>query len=117
MRIERWHIEAMFALTKQAAPLECCGFITTSGVVIPIHNIRKDLHVYEMEPKQQLEAMKYSPLWAVYHSHVDTPSQPSLTDRALQRSGFDQIILSLSDETVSHFSPDWKPIEGWGFSE
>lgn len=115
-KLERWHIESLFALAKEASPYECCGFITESGVVIPIKNIESSLFLFRMDPKQQLEAMKYSPIWAVYHSHVNSVSKPSPTDKAMQRTDYDQIIVSLMSNDISLFDSEWHPLKGWWFS-
>ena len=73
-------------------PLEGCGLLAGDerGRVTAVYPIENSLHsptAYEMEPKQQIEAMLALEaagwqLLAIYHSHPQGPETPSLTDIA-----------------------------------
>ena len=90
---------------------ESCGLISASGGS-PAHyyavkNIAVDPSVhFEMEPKQQIAAMKHmrehgEDLFAIVHSHPESPPVPSAAD--MQEAGYPQayyIIVSLNTRGV-----------------
>lgn len=90
---------------------ESCGLISASSGS-PAHyyavkNIAADPSVhFEMEPKQQIAAMKHmrehdEDLFAIVHSHPESPPVPSATD--MQEAGYPEayyIIVSLNTKGV-----------------
>jgi proteasome lid subunit RPN8/RPN11 len=90
---------------------ESCGLISASGGS-PAHyyavkNIAADPSVhFEMEPKQQIAAMKHmrehgEDLFAIVHSHPESPPVPSAAD--MQEAGYPEayyIIVSLNTRGV-----------------
>lgn len=78
------HVTAVF-------PEEACGFLASSATCIDhLYVIENRLHsptAYEMEPRQQVQAMfsaekQELALLAAYHSHPRGPAYPSPTDVA-----------------------------------
>ena len=114
LELEIWQRQALMALADQSSPWECCGFVMDNGVIIPIQNIEDELAIYRMHPGEQIQAMAYRMPWAVYHSHVSSRGYPSQTDKAMQRSDYHQIIVSLMEHSVRLFDPEWRIIKEWG---
>ena len=103
------HCQAMY-------PLEACGFLGgiqgKAFAVTAIENALRSPVAYEMEPRQQLEAMldlerRGLDIVAAYHSHPHGPSRPSATDMSQAfYPDMPQVIVSLrtrSDPTVLAF--------------
>lgn len=99
---------------KSEAPKECCGVIASqNGIpfeVIPMHNIHPEpMYNYTADPVDQLRAFNEMSdrgwnLWAIYHSHIDTPAIPSPSDLNLARyQGILYIIVSLLTLDVRAF--------------
>ena len=74
---------------QTADPLEACGFLAGRGNVVEqiyiINNILQSPTAYEMDPRQQLDAMldMEANQWemvAIFHSHPNGPQTPSETD-------------------------------------
>lgn len=107
LSIPRRQYEAMLKQLRRAYPLEACGLLAGSdGRVMRVYAVENVLHSrseYEMEPRQQVEAMLALEkagweLLAIYHSHPDGPQTPSPTDVA--RANYPQaaqVIVSLAD--------------------
>jgi proteasome lid subunit RPN8/RPN11 len=107
LSIPRRQYEAMLKQLRRAYPLEACGLLAGSdGRVMRVYAVENALHSrseYEMEPRQQVEAMLALEeagweLLAIYHSHPDGPQTPSPTDVA--RANYPQaaqVIVSLAD--------------------
>ena len=108
MELTRWQVDALFLLAEEAAPLECCGFISRD-TIIPIVNVNDEPGLFRMEPTAQLQAMLYHEPIAVYHSHVSDHAVPSPMDRRYTVDGLFYLIVSLSDDLVNVFS-DWQLI-------
>jgi proteasome lid subunit RPN8/RPN11 len=93
LQIERPHLKQMLAHLQACYPLEGCGLLAGDGegrvtAVYPIENMLRSPTAYEMEPRQQIEAMLALEaagwqLVAIYHSHPQGPEEPSPTDIAL----------------------------------
>lgn len=107
LSIPRRQYEAMLKQLRRAYPLEACGLLAGSdGRVMRVYAVENVLHSrseYEMEPRQQVEAMFALEeagweLLAIYHSHPNGPQTPSPTDVA--RANYPQaaqVIVSLAD--------------------
>lgn len=89
LQIPRPEYEAMLAQLRSAYPLEACGFMAGRDRYVerlyPIDNILHSPTAYEMDPHQQLQAMRAIEeagwdLIAIYHSHPHGPEIPSVTD-------------------------------------
>jgi proteasome lid subunit RPN8/RPN11 len=88
-------------------PLEACGFLGgrdgEASVVSVVENILHSRVAYEMDPRQQIEAMLHIEnsgldLMAAFHSHPHGPSYPSATDLAqAYYPDLAQIIISLRE--------------------
>ena len=84
--------QTILAHLQNQYPLEACGLLagTANGRVThhyPIDNILQSQTAYEMDPRQQIEAMltieaNNQQLLAIYHSHPHSPPYPSPTDVA-----------------------------------
>lgn len=89
IEIAQHHYQAVIAHLTAAYPLEGCGLLAgKDGVVTAVYPIANILHsptAYEMEPLQQIETIlqierNNEDLLAIYHSHPNGPSMPSVTD-------------------------------------
>ena len=107
LRINRAYFREIVSHLEAVFPLEGCGLlagIDNSVVrVYPIKNILNSPVAYEMDPKQQIEAIldMEAENWeflAIYHSHPHGPQLPSATDvaRAYYPEAIN-IIVSLQD--------------------
>jgi proteasome lid subunit RPN8/RPN11 len=76
-------------LVQSLLPEEACGFLAgrdgAVSAVLPITNRLHSQVRYEMDPRQQLNAMLWMEenaldLLAIFHSHPKGPAVPSLTD-------------------------------------
>jgi proteasome lid subunit RPN8/RPN11 len=84
---DHWaHMEADVAART---PEEACGFVVGEGnrsrLVIPVTNILHNASRFRMDPEEQLKAFlqveeKGWDILAVYHSHPNGISSPSVTD-------------------------------------
>ncbi len=80
----------LLALAQQAADQEVCGLIGAidqqPSTVYPIRNIAKDKHkAFLLDPQEHIQAVKSmraqdEQLFAIYHSHPNSPAEPSLQD-------------------------------------
>jgi proteasome lid subunit RPN8/RPN11 len=99
--------EALIAEAQAGYPLEICGLAAGRLREIlrlyPVPNRLASASAYEMEPRQQIEAMidlenRGWELVAAYHSHPRGPDTPSPTDMAqAYYPGLIQIIISLDE--------------------
>ncbi len=99
----------MLAHVQAAFPLEACGLLAgNQGQVSHLYIIENILHsptAYEMDGRQQLDAMLHAEkegleLLAAFHSHPSGPSVPSVTDIAqAYYPELIQLIISLQDRS------------------
>lgn len=93
LTIERPFLNQILAHLQAEYPLEGCGLLAGNEAgwvtaVYPIDNTLQSPTAYEMDPRQQIQAMidleaKGWRLLAIYHSHPQGPEHPSPTDVAL----------------------------------
>lgn len=90
---------------------EVCGLVGARDdkprSLYPVANVAAERsHTFEMDPRGQIEAIKTmrergETLWAIYHSHPDTPPEPSARD--LAEVGYPEalyLIVSLNTKGV-----------------
>lgn len=88
---------------------EVCGLIgARAGVAsqcYPVANVAGEPgHLFQMDPRAQIDAMRVmrergESLFAIYHSHPDSPPAPSETD--LREAGYpDALYLIISLDTT-----------------
>jgi len=86
--------------------LEICGLIggqaKQASTVYSVENIAEDpKHRFLMDPEQQIAAMRTmretdESLWGIYHSHPDSPPEPSEADKEMAAyPGVYYFIISL----------------------
>ena len=93
LTIKRPFLQQMLQHLQAAYPLEGCGLLAGDEMgkvtaVYPIHNILQSPTNYEMDPRQQIQAIldmedKGWQMIAIFHSHPQGPDYPSPTDIAL----------------------------------
>ena len=99
------------ALAQTRGQQEVCGFISKDSeeqmTLLPIKNIAADpLHFFEMDPAETIQTMKKIrhenlELFAIYHSHPNSPAYPSKTD--IEKVGYPEalyLIISLNTKGV-----------------
>jgi len=109
--IPRTLANRLLTLAQLSPEAEICGLISIKADnkyhVYPIDNIASDKScIFEMEPKQQIEAFKtiretHEELFAVFHSHPHSAAIPSNKD--INEAAYDSalnIIISLSTRGV-----------------
>lgn len=109
IELQRTVFLTMLAHVQAALPQEACGLLAGSKERIShlyiIENILQSPTAYEMDPRQQLDAMLHVEkqgldLLAGYHSHPGGPSTPSTTD--IEQAYYPdlvQLIISLRDRS------------------
>jgi proteasome lid subunit RPN8/RPN11 len=90
VRLPRSIVNQLMQLAQKTPEEEICGLISRDRhgfrKCYPVVNIADDKkHFFALDPKGQIEAMRAmrergEELGAIYHSHPDSPAQPSLTD-------------------------------------
>lgn len=111
VRLPRALINQLLHHAQQSSSAEVCGLIGGIGDVptrcYPIANIASaPQRLFAMDPAQQIAAMRTmrecgEVLFAIYHSHPDSPSLPSRTD--LQQANYPEalyLIISLQTQGV-----------------
>ena len=87
--LTRQHWAQMEADIASKAPEEACGFVVGAGqysrLIIPVTNILHDAFRFRMDPEEELKAFllaeeKGWDIIAIYHSHPNGISGPSITD-------------------------------------
>jgi len=109
--IPRTLANRLLTLAQLSPEAEICGLISIKADnkyhVYPIDNIASDKScIFEMQPKQQIEAFKtiretHEELFAVFHSHPHSAAIPSNKD--INEAAYDSalnIIISLSTRGV-----------------
>jgi len=110
-KIPRTIVNQLLAQSQHQPEEETCGLVSQKhGLpqrVYPVDNIAGEkTSLFEMDPKQQVEAMKQmreqgEELFAIYHSHPHAPAQPSQRD--LLEAGYPEalyLIISLDTKGV-----------------
>jgi proteasome lid subunit RPN8/RPN11 len=90
VRLPRNIVNQILQLAQKSPEEEICGLISRDRLgfkkCYPVVNAADDKkHFFMLDPKGQIEAMRVmrehgEELAAIYHSHPDSPPQPSLTD-------------------------------------
>jgi len=90
VRLPRNIVNQLLQLAQKSPEEEICGLISRDRhgfrKCYPVVNAAGDKkHFFVLDPKGQIEAMRSmrehgEELGAIYHSHPDSPPQPSLTD-------------------------------------
>ena len=90
VRLPRSIVNQLLNLAQKTPEEEICGLISRGRhgfrKCYPVVNAAADKkHFFVLDPKGQIEAMRVmrehgEELGAIYHSHPDSPPQPSLTD-------------------------------------
>jgi len=86
--------------------IEVCGLIggqdMQATTIYAVKNIADDpKHRFLMDPEEQIAAMRTmretnESLWGIYHSHLDSPAEPSQTDKEMAAyPGVYYFIISL----------------------
>ncbi len=101
-------IEAIIDQARAALPEESCGLVAghqgRAARLYPVENTRHSPVAYEMDPRQQVQAMLAIEndgleLLAIYHSHPAGPAHPSPSDVAQACYPEQaQLIISLAGE-------------------
>ena len=90
VHLSRNIVNQLLQLVQKLPEEEICGLISRDQrgfkKCYPVVNVADDKkHFFALDPKEQIEAMRAmrehgEELAAIYHSHPDSPPQPSLTD-------------------------------------
>jgi len=113
--LPRQLVNRILSQAQSSPDAEICGLITAKGGrplhCIPVPNVAdQPQHLFSMDPGRQIDAMRRmreqgEELFGIYHSHPDSPAQPS--DRDLQQVGYPDalyIIVSLNTRGVLEMS-------------
>jgi proteasome lid subunit RPN8/RPN11 len=102
IRIDPGVLEAIEQHARAAAPQECCGLLIARDgridEVVPVENQASDpVRRYEIAPRDYLDAIKRcrgtdAIVIGAYHSHPESPAEPSQTDHATAFSDFLYVI-------------------------
>ena len=106
VRLPRSIVNQVLHLAQKSPEEEICGLISRDQrgfkKCYPIVNVAEDKkHFFALDPKGQIEAMRImrehgEELAAIYHSHPDSPPQPSLADiEQHEYPGMLYLIISL----------------------
>jgi len=118
MRIAQRLIDEMVAHAREDLPNECCGMVAGSDGeatrVYPARNAEASPFRYAIHPQDQIRIMgeiegRGEEIAAIYHSHTNTPADPSQTDINLAENWPDPVYLICSladpdDPTVRGFA-------------
>ena len=89
MKIKESTYNAIIAHAERDLPFEACGYLAKKNGVVCHHyeltNTDKAADHFSMDPQEQFAAVKDMrakglTLYAVYHSHPETPARPSVED-------------------------------------
>ena len=104
--------EAMFEHALRGLPDEACGIVAGDALpraggsalrFYPTKNAERSPYRYRIDPEEQLRVMleiddRDEVVWAIFHSHTQSPAEPSPTDRRLAfYPGALYLIASLAD--------------------
>ena len=92
IKLPRKLTNQLLHLAQTSSELEVCGLIGSRHGIpttcYPVQNVASAPAVrYELDPRDQVEAMRRmrecnEELFAIYHSHPQSPAEPSATDLA-----------------------------------
>ena len=115
IKLSRQHLDAMIAHALDAAPVECCGLISTQrGQVVSVHRAtNKEASPYRFsidgrEQRRIEEAMdsEGSELAGFYHSHTGSEARPSPTDIRMMSTFFGppyvHFVIGVADRAQPH---------------
>lgn len=107
MKIKKEVIEQLIAHAKKEAPQEACGYLAgQKGIVLrhfELTNMDKASDHFRLDPKEQFQALREArslglEVYAVYHSHPETPARPSQEDIKLAYDpDLNYVIVSLAN--------------------
>ncbi|VAX36251.1 Mov34/MPN/PAD-1 [hydrothermal vent metagenome] len=89
MKIKKEIRESIIAHAQKGMPIEMCGYLAGQDGVITKHyeltNIDNSPEHFSFDPKEQFVTIKDArtnglKVYAVYHSHPETPARPSEED-------------------------------------
>ncbi len=89
MKIRKNVLSAIISHSERELPYESCGYLAQKDGEVLLHyeltNTDKAADHFTMDPKEQFAAIKDMrekslKLYAVYHSHPETPARPSEED-------------------------------------
>lgn len=101
-------IDTLALFARDHAPDECCGLIAVNGdgdtgpQVWPMVNVSADpVNTFKMSDRQLIDTWNHiedtgGRVVGYYHSHVDTPPEPSGTDLGWAIPGLLSVIISLA---------------------
>ncbi|MCI5222474.1 MAG: M67 family peptidase [Candidatus Electrothrix sp. AR4] len=108
LKITRQIYTELLTHSRQAAPLEACGYLAQRDGLVeqfyPLTNLDKSPEHFSMDPTEQFRVIKTirnrrQKLRAVYHSHPETPARPSPEDiRLAADQHISYLIVSLLDQ-------------------
>lgn len=109
VHIPRRLVNQILEQAQQSPTREVCGLIASqdnqAARTIPVSNTATDpRHRFLMDPKQQVDIMRDmrergETLYAIYHSHPDSPAMPS-TEDMVQAAYPDALHLIISMSTT-----------------
>ncbi len=92
IKLPRKLTNQLLHLAQTSSELEVCGLIGSRHGIpttcYPVKNVAPSPAIrYELDPREQVEAMRRmrecnEELFAIYHSHPQSPAKPSATDLA-----------------------------------
>ena len=106
MKIKKSIIENIVKHAQNGMPIEMCGYLAGKDGVITKHyeltNIDNSPEHFSFDPKEQFATVKNArasslEIYAVYHSHPETPARPSQEDiRLAFDPNISYVIVSLA---------------------
>jgi len=91
--IPRTLANQILSQAQQHPSTEACGLVSAHNGqpnrIYPVHNVANDpQHLFEMDPEILIDSIRDMrnqghELFAIYHSHPESPARPSATDLAL----------------------------------
>ncbi len=115
MSRDQW--DEMVSHAREAAPNECCGYLSarggTVGEVFRARSLRDSPYGYELDSKSLLAANELDDEGyevGIYHSHPRSAAEPSQTDINLaQYPHWTYLIVSLQGEPAVRA---WRMVDG-----
>ncbi len=115
MVIERQIIDSIIEHARNDAPLEACGYLAEKDGIVSLHlpltNVDAAAEHFSLSSSEQFSAIRKirglgMRLYAVYHSHPQSPARPSAEDiRLAYDPEISYVIISLQNgnDTVASF--------------